>query len=195
MNEKGLVIELMWLNDSRYPDKDERPSLSVLQWIQFQLDQASTVDEVIASDKKVRIFSTGTPQHYLVADRSGEVATVEFIEGKMTVHRQQTLPYPVLANSTYAASLDARNRKRNNDNSLQRFNIACKMVKAFEEQPANVPMVDYAFTVLDAVSQGDFTKWSIVYDIDNLQIHFKTASLPKRKSLSFSAFAFDCNSK
>jgi len=44
MNEKGLVIELMWLSETQYPRADERPSLSVLQWIQYQLDNHSTVE-------------------------------------------------------------------------------------------------------------------------------------------------------
>jgi hypothetical protein len=31
----------------------------------------------------------------------------------------------------------------------------------------NEPPVDYAFSILKKVSQGAFTKWSIVYDISN----------------------------
>src|SRR3712207_5008764 len=30
MNEKGLVVELMWLSESSYPTPDNRPGLSVL---------------------------------------------------------------------------------------------------------------------------------------------------------------------
>src|SRR5215217_4577526 len=47
MNEKGLVVELMWLSESEYPAKDNRPALTVLQWIQYQLDNCSSVDEVV----------------------------------------------------------------------------------------------------------------------------------------------------
>jgi choloylglycine hydrolase len=38
MNEKGLVVELTWLDGSRYPEKDSRSAVNVLQWIQYQLD-------------------------------------------------------------------------------------------------------------------------------------------------------------
>ena len=55
MNEKGLVVELMWLDETRYPEPDQRGVLNVLQWIQYQLDNSQTIDEVIASDKKIRI--------------------------------------------------------------------------------------------------------------------------------------------
>src|SRR5688500_8052501 len=81
MNEKGLVVELMWLDETRYPQEDERPSLGCLQWIQYQLDLAATVDDVIASDKKIRISNKATPIHFLVADRTGNVSVIEFLNG------------------------------------------------------------------------------------------------------------------
>jgi penicillin V acylase-like amidase (Ntn superfamily) len=61
MNEKGLVVELMWLDETRYPDKDARPSVSVLQWIQYQLDNCATVEEVINTDATLRIENRGAP--------------------------------------------------------------------------------------------------------------------------------------
>src|SRR4029078_10550574 len=77
MNEKGLVVELMWLDETKYPSADKRPAIGVLQWIQYQLDNSTTIDEVIATDKKLRISATGTtPLHYLVADAYGKVATI-----------------------------------------------------------------------------------------------------------------------
>jgi choloylglycine hydrolase len=54
----------------------------VLQWIQYQLDRCATVDEVIATDKTIRISSKGTPVHYLVADAGGHVSTIEFLNGQ-----------------------------------------------------------------------------------------------------------------
>ena len=58
MNEKGLVVEMMWLEGSKYPEPDQRAELGVLQWIQYQLDNCSTIEEVIATDSKVRISKT-----------------------------------------------------------------------------------------------------------------------------------------
>ncbi|KPJ72829.1 hypothetical protein AMJ52_04980, partial [candidate division TA06 bacterium DG_78] len=46
MNEAGLVIECMWLEHTEYPHIDARKGLSDLQWIQYQLDNFATVDEV-----------------------------------------------------------------------------------------------------------------------------------------------------
>ena len=63
MNEKGLVVELMWLDATRYPAADNRPALGVLQWLQYQLDNAATVAEVINADTKIRIDENDTPLH------------------------------------------------------------------------------------------------------------------------------------
>jgi len=82
MNEKGLVVELMWLDGTVYPAPGPRPSVGVLQWIQYQLDNAATTAEVIANETKIRINTKASPLHYLVADATGNVATIEFLDGK-----------------------------------------------------------------------------------------------------------------
>jgi choloylglycine hydrolase len=43
------------------------------------------------------------------------------------------------------------------------------------------------------VGQGDFTKWSIAYDISNKEIHFKTNKHNQRKLVRLAAFNFDCS--
>ena len=50
MNEAGLVIELMWLQETQYPGPDDRFGLDCLQWVQYHLDTSATVAEVLASD-------------------------------------------------------------------------------------------------------------------------------------------------
>lgn len=200
MNEKGLVVELMWLDVTRYPDADSRPALGVLQWLQYQLDNAATVAEIITSDSKIRIGENDTPLHYLVADAAGNVATIEFLNGKMTVHKEQDLPFPVLTNDTYASSVQTAKPIVEKDskvslqnNSLDRFVKACNMVKKFNETNIEMPITDFAFSILDKVAQGSYTKWSIVYDISNKKIHFKTETNRDIKTIQFSVFDLACN--
>ncbi|HXT22260.1 MAG TPA: linear amide C-N hydrolase, partial [Thermoanaerobaculia bacterium] len=104
INEAGLAIELMWLDEARYPDADQRPVVGNLEWIQYQLDRHATVGEVIASDVEVRI-ADNAPLHYLVADKSGDVAVVEFLGGRMAARRGRDVPVPALANDPYADEL------------------------------------------------------------------------------------------
>lgn len=196
MNEKGLVVELMWLDGTKYPAADDRSSLGVLQWIQYQLDCCANVNEVIATDKILRITSNGTPLHYLVADATGNVAAIEFLKGKMVVHQGKELPFPVLTNNSYDESVQrtkgANGSQSFRDNSIDRFAKACSMVHQFQLQDINTPVVEYAFNLLDKVSQGDWTKWSIVYDIVNKRIHFKSMGYSTIKTISFSSFDFSC---
>jgi len=194
MNEKGLVVELMWLDETKYPANDNRPAVGVLQWIQYQLDNCTSIDEVIATDKKIRISPTGTtPLHYLVADANGNAATIEFLNGKIVVRKGNDLSLPVLTNNTYDESL--RSFKSSNsygNNSLERFNDDCKMIQQLNAGNSNKPLTDYAFDILDKVSQGSFTKWSIVYDITNKTIQFKTNRFQQIKTVSFSSFDLTC---
>lgn len=197
MNERGLVVELMWLAETEYPKADERASLNVLQWIQYQLDNYATVAEVLASDKHLRVSTdNGVPLHYLIADAGGDAATVEFLNGKTVVHRGKDLPYPVLTNTFYDEAFGQLRKggARFGDNSVDRFAMTCRMVEQFRQTNTAGDPVDYSFSILNKVAQGDFTKWSIVYDITGRRIHFITHNRQQRKQIAFDALNFSCES-
>ncbi|MFT3908379.1 MAG: linear amide C-N hydrolase [Ferruginibacter sp.] len=202
MNEKGLVVELMWAEGTVYAKADNRPALGVLQWIQYQLDNHATIEEVIASDSMIRISVHNVPLHYLVADANGNAATIEFYNGKLVAHKGKDLPFPVLTNNSYSesakAATDANILSGNknfsfDNNSLQRFTKACSMVQEFKQDKKDKPAVDYAFDILQNVAQGSFTKWSIVYDLKNKEIYFRTAGYSGIKAITFNAFNFECS--
>jgi penicillin V acylase-like amidase (Ntn superfamily) len=202
MNEAGLVVELMWLDDTEYAAPDSRPGLGKTQWIQYQLDNSATVDDVIASDSMIRIEGGGSARiHYLVADAKGGCASIEFLNGKLEYHTDDTLPWSVLTNHTYASSLEYLRRFDGfggsqsvsaSTTSLGRFvNVAARVAR-FEED-SDGSSVDYAFGILDHVAQGDYTKWSIVYDIKGAKIHFRTFANSNRRSVALAGCDFDCD--
>jgi penicillin V acylase-like amidase (Ntn superfamily) len=193
MNEKGLVVELMWLDGTSYPKPDDRPAIDVLQWLQYQLDNCATINEVIATDKIIRIVSDGVPLHYLVADANGHAATIEFLNGKMVIHKGSDLPMPVLTNDTYDKSVVSNNNGTSTgNNSLERFSTACKMIQEYKTKPGGKTLIDQSFDILSKVSQGDYTKWSIVYDLTDKKIYFKTEKFQQVRTVSFSSFNFSC---
>lgn len=194
MNEAGLVIELMWMEGSRYPAPDQRPAVDVLQWIQYNLDSHATVAEVLAADPKIRV-NGDVPLHYLVADRKGQVATVEFLDGRLVAHTGESLPVAALANSTYKESERFRQAQESGaapqgNNSLVRFARAAERVEAFDGRKGDA--VAYAFETLDQVAQGSYTQWSIVYEIDRARIHFRTRSHRPVRTLSLKGLDFAC---
>ncbi|MBN1950235.1 MAG: linear amide C-N hydrolase [Bacteroidales bacterium] len=200
INEKGLVIEMMWLEGTRYPEADERYGLTELQWIQYQLDNAASVEEVLASREWLRISNQSTaPLHFLVCDANGNTASIEYIEGKMVFHRGEDLPLRVLSNDMYGESLkytESRSESGGKKNtpwtssSPDRFARAAYMIKNYEDED----IIDYSFDILKAVSQGSYTHWSIVYDISNLSINYRTLPNQEIRSLSLEDFDFSCGS-
>lgn len=202
MNEAGLVVELMWLDDTQYATRDERPGLGNMQWIQYQLDNSATVDEVIASDATIRVEAGGKAKiHYLVADRQGSCATVEFIDGKLQYHSRESLPWTVLTNDTYRSSLDYLKMFEGfggdrvvsqNQSSLGRFVNAAAMVDQFNDDEGQ-DSIDYGFDILECVAQGDYTKWSIVYDIDAEVVYFRTFANKSRRYVRVADCDFDCD--
>lgn len=198
LNEAGLVIELMWLDETQYPAEDSRPALDVLEWIQYQLDTSATVAEVIENSEKVRISSL-VRLHYLVNDKAGNSATIEFLNGKMVAHHGEALPFSTLTNDTYERSLNyskatAVERARGNG-SLERFTRAARKADEFgKTERAEAQAINYAFEILDNVAQGNYTQWRIVYDQKRHKIHFRTLQAPQIKTIDAKAFDYSCGS-
>jgi len=201
MNETGLVVQAMMLTETKYPAPDSRPAISRLQWIQYQLDNFSTVKEIIASDSILRISpGGGSGPHFLCIDREGNYVSIEFLDGKLVYHTKETMPFGVLTNSTYEESVELyKTYKRmgkklpmpGGNSSRDRFVRAASMIKRYNSI-ASKPRVNYAFDILSNVAQGSQTKWSIVFDIKNYRVYFETFSNPKRRYFDFNSFNLSC---
>jgi len=207
MNEAGLVVENMWLDETDYAVPDARSAVNLLGWIQYQLDTCATVAEVVATESKVRIESTPPSMrlqprvHYLVCDAKGEVATIEFLGGKMVVHRGEGLPCRALANTTYQDSMDFLRQhpdlkqpgeKAKNDGSVFRFCQAAARAEAFKPSNAKKEL-RYCFDTLDQVHQGDFTVWRVVYDVAHRKIHFCTRGNAEVRTVEFKRLKFNAS--
>ena len=193
MNDAGLVVELMWHERAEYPSADARKPLGVLQWIQYQLDTAASVDDVLRSDRSVRVQGS-VPLHYLVADASGRVATIEFISGVLRAETGAGLPVSVLANDTYADDVafwqNQKGRRASGSGSPARFARAADAVRAFETAAGPDP-VSRAFAILDDVAQRN-TRWSIVYDQVNRVVRFRTDTNRQVRRIALESGGQDC---
>lgn len=195
MNEAGLVIELMWLDETTYPEADIRHGLPTLQWIQYQLDVSATVDDVVSSDKVVRIASGGSAKiHFLIADAKRGCASIEYLGGRMVVHRGDTMPFTALTNDTYEASAAYAKKQESADgsSSLDRFVRAAQRTKVSPARGAET--IHAAFGLLDDVAQGDYTQWSIVYDIGKRRALFRTRLNREIRWLNLEKLDFACGS-
>jgi penicillin V acylase-like amidase (Ntn superfamily) len=194
MNEAGLVIELMWLDDTKYPPPDSRPAIDVLEWIQFNLDTAATTAEVIKNSDTVRIASR-VNLHYLVNDKQGNSATIEFLDGKLVAHTGEKLAFAALTNDTYERSMNYARMApaAKSESSLDRFTRASIKTLQFGELTKNEKdPVEYAFDILTDVAQKNSTQWSIVYDQKRGKVYFRTRKTPHIKSIDTTAFDYSC---
>lgn len=186
MNEAGLVVEVMVVPGT-YPKPDDRFALNELQWVQYQLDNAETINEVIQSDAFIRISGVSQNLHYLVCDRTGKVAVIEFDAKGMIVYQGNDLIAPVLENDPYATSIMKLKKGQN-----CRFKKVVSMLEAYS--PNNkTSAIDYSFSILDKVALDG--SWSIVYDVKNKQVFYKTKSHQSRKWFSLSQFDFGCHAQ
>ena len=199
MNEAGLTIALMGLDATQYPVVDSRPSVGILEWIQYQLDVSATIDDVIAQSQSVRIAG-GKGLHYLICDRTGRAATIEFLGGALVAHKDEALPVAALANNTYEDSIaylktitgfGGSRPVPTGINSLERFARAASLMR---QTPAGTDPVARAFEILDAVHQPDYTKWSIVYDPTEGAVFFRTDRHPEVRSIAFQSVDASCAS-
>jgi choloylglycine hydrolase len=197
MNDAGLVIALMWLDETVYP-RNERPSLRVLEWIQYQLDNYGSVTELLDHIDETRIGG-GTPLHYLIADASGDTATIEFLGGSLAVHRGNSLPTANLTNDSYERSLSYLRQfsgfggfrtAPQSPSSLDRFVRTAMMMRGAENASA-----DAAFDILSNVAQPGWTRWSVVYDAKRRELHWVTDRNRSRKTIRLSALDLDCGAE
>jgi penicillin V acylase-like amidase (Ntn superfamily) len=192
VNEKGLMVSQMWLDETKYPPADTRPAIGILEWIQYNLDRHASVAEVLANAETVRPMSRVTI-HYLVADATGDAAAVEFLDGKLVVHRGAAMPVRALTNSTYADSIAAFERAKSkgevptSTSSLDRFVRA-----AMRAGGGNADPIARGFEILTAVAQPDFTRWSIVYNLSAGEVYFRTEGNPAIRRFALAGFDFSC---
>ena len=201
MNEAGLAIEIMWQDEAEFPPPDSRPEIDNMQWIQYQLDNVTTVDEVLASDTLIRIAPLSEAAiHYLVCDRNGGCAVIEYLNGKRVCYKNNNMPVKILTNSTYAESIRFIKLYRGfggimplpeSNGSLERFARIAHMLKVHNPDKSG-DIVTYGFEVLSSVSMGDYTKWRIVYDIEKRCIYFQTESKKKIKKIDVTGLDFSC---
>lgn len=210
INEAGLFISAKSMTDlKKLPDPDKRPAMPCGQWVQYVLDNFSTVDEIIASDSTMRIEDPVL--QYLAHDRQGNCAIIEYPYGEMICHTGEDLPIKLLVNCSYDESLEVLSRfqgfggwwpvPRTNlwkytsmhANCYHRFVRAADMLRKYDPEKHGAP-VAYAFQILDTIPMLGLKRavWQSVYDPDNGRIYFQSYNSNAVRYFDINAFDFSC---
>jgi len=161
MNEAGMAVGM-----AAVPSGDERrdpgrPTINSPTVMRELLDHAGNVDEAVAILKGYNIaWAGGPPLHYLVADRSGRAALVEF-HGDEIVVLPNAGPWHAATNFTRSAVAgDAAGQCPRYDTLVQRLTAAGGALKPRD-----------ALSLLQAVAQTESaTQWSVVYGLSTGQV-------------------------
>lgn len=109
LNEKGFTVNLLYLSESHFGQRDQRlPGMSVSLWAQYFLDNYATVSEAVSSMQtspfQVLMASVDTSHgrklgtvHLALSDKSGDTAVIEYIDGQLKVYHDAS--YTVMTNS------------------------------------------------------------------------------------------------
>lgn len=200
MNEAGFYIWEM-NEDADYPIGDSLQRLSQMGWMQFLLDNCSTLDEAIKMTEKIEIDGWGW--HYFLADASGNCAALAFVDGKMKINRDKNMPVKGLFNTSYNREMEVAKYYENfggqykvelDNPNVPRFVKTDFLIKTYDPSEN---IVDYGFYMLDKIKVFDVAEWSIVFDPIKKQVYFRTRINPAIKHFSlndvdFSAKAGPC---
>jgi len=104
MNEHGLVVGMAAVPPGGMHPDPNKETIGSLMVIRKMLDHASNVDEAVVLLQSYNIdIQGGPPLHYLIADRSGRSALVEFYQGEMVVIPNET-PWHLATNFLRASA-------------------------------------------------------------------------------------------
>ena len=160
MNEHGLVVGMAAVQKQPMPYDPGKPSIGSIGIMREALDHARNVDEALALFERYNIqISGGPPLHYLLADRSGKAALVEFLGGEMRITPNEQ-PWHAATNFINAAVEGDR------AGTCWRYDA---ITERMDEKGGKLSIAE-ALALLEQVSQ-DSTQWSVVYDLANMQVH------------------------
>lgn len=208
MNEKGLVANVLYLAESKYPEppaESKSQPVSISVWAQYVLDQYATVAEAVAALKQetIHVAPTMTPDghagtvHLSLSDPTGDSAIFEYVNGKLVIHHGRE--YQVMTNSptfdqqlalnAYWAQIGGTAMLPGTNRAADRFVRASFYVKAvpqtakIEEAVASCfGIIRNASVPLGITTPGQpnisSTIWRTVADHKNLRYYYESTRSP-----------------
>ncbi len=193
MNEAGLFIWEM-NEDAEYPKGDSFPKLNQMNWMQYILDNFSSVKEVVQGALEMEIDGWGW--HFFVGDGEGNTAAVAFVNGKAVVETGENMPVPALFNTPYKRELELLKYYKGfggnyepdiNDPKVPRFVRSAVLMENYQPEKN---AVDYGFYMLKTLRVNDDPEWSVIFDVPEKKVYFRTRLNPEIKMLAMNEINF-----
>jgi choloylglycine hydrolase len=197
INQAGLKVGTYFLASSVFPENGLKTTIDIGTLMQFLLDNFKSVDQALADLSGARYRITSMPTglveiklHLFLHDLTGASAIVEFIDGKIKVSRNPAIP--VLTNSPYDQSVENLQRYDGFGGKLaipgsidsnERFVRGVYYWKNLSAPENPMQGINYGFATIQLLTESPgfahgWTKWTIVTDLDNMRIFFRTLNNP-----------------
>lgn len=195
MNEKGLVVEMLWLDLTKYNSHEEKNYVNELEWIQYQLDNFETVQELMKHLNDLKIYPIKGKIHYIATDNTGESVIIEYLNGNPTAYQKEPNTCQAITNNSVLQSEPFKyqmpaKRMSNTASIFRYYQLEQESVTIGSQHELNET---HAFDILRKVTipKGDFkTMWSIVYNINGKSISFFTDSHNEIKKINMADMDF-----
>lgn len=166
INEKGLCVAVLMINDSAVTEQDrEKPDLTTTTAVRLLLDKAADVDQAVALLEQYDMHSSaGMMLHFALSDSGGRSVAVEYVDNEMAV-----VETPVVTNFYLAPG---EKFGIGTGQSHTRYDM---LMERLAEQPAMD--MDGLRDAMSSVSKNNFgefasTEWTIVYSQDSGEIRY-----------------------
>jgi choloylglycine hydrolase len=187
MNEAGLA-GMVLVGDSKYPASRAGATLTENLWLQYQLDNYETIDEVVRHAGDLGIKTLSASLHWFICDRSRACAVIEFLNGQAVVHAGDKLPVAALTNTTYdAAASGYQNWRGTQEQVPEGYDSLARFIRLAESGGRDVK------GELDDVSQRGLTAVQTVFDMEQRSFTSRVEDGPW-VNVSFRDISFDCGS-
>ena len=197
INDKGLSICELYVDHYKTMDlafNEEKHVLMGADWVEYVLDNYSSVDEVMRNLFDLRLINT-FKCHWFICDASGANAVVEYVNGNLRVYYGQPLTIPVLTNTIYSISCNDLVNYRvfgGNKRVIKKSSSIARFVNAYEflqkYKPGRNPTLFVGKEVMRKIVQpsdkASATQWISVYDLNFGIVYYRKAFDPVVYSIS-----------
>ena len=169
INDKGLFVGISAVPKTQLPFSLFRPIRKSLEMVKLILAQAKTVDEALhLFSKYTVVFGVlfGNPVvHYMVVDREGNSAIVEYVDNKMVVIKD--VSHSQIMTNHFISKPEIGS---DNKTSFERYN-------AVRDGVGKTHTAEDVLNLLRQVRQNT-TLWSNIYDLENQVVYVSYKNSP-----------------
>lgn len=198
INEAGLTGVVLNAPAAYPVPVASQTQITEMQWLQYQLDRYSTVNEVVSHVQDMGIQKLNAALHFFFCDRTKNCGLIEFANGRATVHIGSEFELRAVTNSTYDSSVNAWEtflRNQTPESILPSgYDSLHRVVRAKWYERHSDYSDAQALANLRELAGIGWTNWNSVFHTDSKKLVISVTGSKTTYEIRRDDFAFDCRS-